>query len=375
MAESSRYCIFCDTTLPISAFPSRIAEGCEHGNPNTCRNCIIRIITHVLSESDSDDEESEDGGLDCPECGEPLTHDDILCFGTCEQAARYEARFFSVLDEDDVWADATSSLVGSRSGSLPDVINERILEDFISMLELEEAQTPDPATPGPDVECVVCLESKPSTDFPSKITDTCAHTTVKTCAGCVEQLLSNAVDGAEWIDPECPECKETLSPPDVQRLGTRAQAECYNERLMKRALQDLVEFRECIKCGVGQFHEGGHEEPIVTCAGCGDKTCFSHNMPWHTGLTCVQYDESKEREEEAKAEDAKNMQVSEELVRSISKACPGPECGYYIQKSEGCDHMTCKKCKFEFCYVCCAAYDTIRVEGNKSHKEDCCYYA
>ena len=32
------------------------------------------------------------------------------------------------------------------------------------------------------------------------------------------------------------------------------------------------------------------------------------------------------------------------------KACPS--CKSPIQKNEGCNHMKCSKCKFDFCWVC-----------------------
>ena len=185
----------------------------------------------------------------------------------------------------------------------------------------------------------------------------------------------DAIDGAEWIDPACPSCSAPLSPPDVQRLGTHAQEERLNERLMKRALADLDEFRECTKCGVGQLHVGGVDQPIVTCAECGNKTCFAHKVAWHAELTCQQYDEELASAEDAKKEDQENVAVSEELVKSISKPCPGEGCGFYIQKSEGCDHMTCRRCKHEFCYECFASYVDIRLKGNTAHTEECKYYA
>jgi len=58
-------------------------------------------------------------------------------------------------------------------------------------------------------------------------------------------------------------------------------------------------------------------------------------MPWHTDLTCDEYEE--EQRERRMQEEA-----SERLVDETSKACPNPKCGIHIEKTTGCDHMTCK---------------------------------
>jgi hypothetical protein len=51
----------------------------------------------------------------------------------------------------------------------------------------------------------------------------------------------------------------------------------------------------------------------------------------------------------------KNNDLEEELLSNLwmmdnTKACT--KCGVSIQKNEGCNHMTCKSCKHEFCWVC-----------------------
>mmetsp|Transcript_40334 Transcript_40334/g.61543 ORF Transcript_40334/g.61543 Transcript_40334/m.61543 type:complete len:86 (-) Transcript_40334:405-662(-) len=41
------------------------------------------------------------------------------------------------------------------------------------------------------------------------------------------------------------------------------------------------------------------------------------------------------------------------LNKNNCKQCP--QCQFWVQRSEGCNHMTCR-CKFEFCYKCGKAY-------------------
>ncbi len=35
-----------------------------------------------------------------------------------------------------------------------------------------------------------------------------------------------------------------------------------------------------------------------------------------------------------------------------SKKCPNLNCNAPIQKNEGCNHVKCYKCKYDFCWIC-----------------------
>lgn len=60
---------------------------------------------------------------------------------------------------------------------------------------------------------------------------------------------------------------------------------------MRAAMSQSDNFIWCTAgCGSGQIHDSDARHPIVTCLHCGERSCFRHNVPWHEGLTCKEYD-------------------------------------------------------------------------------------
>ena len=58
------------------------------------------------------------------------------------------------------------------------------------------------------------------------------------------------------------------------------------------------------------------------------------------------------------------IRLKEYISQSGIKKCP--TCKYLIERNEGSDHMTCSKCKTNFCYIC-GKYN----KGNPTSRGDC----
>lgn len=224
--------------------------------------------------------------------------------------------------------------------------------------------------------CSICLDIPEQ--FPQhRPTSHCTHAST-TCAPCLEQHISHAVQSQGSTMLTCPdsECRQMMEYADVVR-GARNNRACldrYEALLLRRTLEKEPNFRWCKSstCNWGQVHEGGTAAPIVICQACRARSCFTHDIPWHIGLTCEQY--AAQRANTRAAED----QASQEYIGKHAKTCPNPSCGRRIEKSQGCDHMTCRRpagCGHEFCWLCLADYDLIRRDGNHRHASSCRYYA
>ncbi|KAA8897788.1 hypothetical protein FN846DRAFT_892938 [Sphaerosporella brunnea] len=229
-------------------------------------------------------------------------------------------------------------------------------------------------------KCCVCLYTLSTSAFPSgKLTAACNHPAAA-CTSCLTDLFTDcfAKNVASFEAPKCPECAETLSVTDVQRIGGRSLASAYNERLTLSLLRADPDFRECLNpdcsagMGRGQLHEGGEEAPIVTCKYCSAKSCFAHKLPWHEGQTCEEFDEANA---EYRAAREKENQLSTKYMEKKYKRCP--KCKAFIEKFHGCNHMTCRACEHEFCWLCMAPYRGrlgIMDFGNRGHYVGCRFH-
>ncbi|GBB83222.1 hypothetical protein RclHR1_00100026 [Rhizophagus clarus] len=215
------------------------------------------------------------------------------------------------------------------------------------------------------IECQVCFEFRPKQLFP-KITANCDHE-LNICKLCVKKYITSQLDSKMGIEINCPfnECNEKLDHDDIKNIS-EGLFERSNELMVRQTLSMMSEFRWCKnpKCNSGQIHLEGDDAPIMTCQSCGQKSCFTHDIPWHEDSTCSDYEIR-----------LGNDEATKNLLDKKTKSCP--KCGVRITKGDGCDHMTCKirTCKYEFCWLCLADYNTIRKKGNKYHKITCQHYA
>lgn len=110
----------------------------------------------------------------------------------------------------------------------------------------------------------------------------------------------------------------------------------YERQSVLETFEGVPNFMMCVgpNCLSGQLHEGGADQPIMTCTTCKYKSCFTHKAPWHSGLSCAEYDT---REAKKTREDAKTQRY----LAKKTKICPNIKCGLNLDKYTGCDHVKC----------------------------------
>lgn len=266
-------------------------------------------------------------------------------------------------------------------------------------------------------DCEVCGDTVLWAEFPSLAY--CSHEP-GTCAKCYTTWIASEIKRGAWRKIKCPgsECKRVLENYEIQHLITAKEFDQLENLLLRDALSTDSNFRWCQGpgCQSGHVHEGGYEDNIWRCGECGFRVCVFHDNTWHEGETCWEYDyrvsglkerDEKERQERETDEPARKEQEKErkrerkrerkerkkekevrkrqeeedaslKAVSELTKKCPGTRCGWNIEKTSGCDHMTCSRCRHEFCWICFAPFSGgsgIRTNGNTAHAESCPYHS
>ncbi|XP_054838964.1 E3 ubiquitin-protein ligase RNF217 isoform X2 [Eublepharis macularius] len=92
----------------------------------------------------------------------------------------------------------------------------------------------------------------------------------------------------------------------------------------------------------------------IQCPSCQFVWCFKCHSPWHEGVNCKEY----------KKGDKLLRHWASEIEHGQRNAQKCPKCKIHIQRTEGCDHMTCSQCNTNFCYRCGERYRQLRFFGN-----------
>lgn len=72
----------------------------------------------------------------------------------------------------------------------------------------------------------------------------------------------------------------------------------------------------------------------MICFACKFVMCYTHERPWHVGLTCDEYNEQAQKQQ-------MEIMDSEKAIENTFRQCPA--CNVPIEKAHGtCNHMRCK---------------------------------
>ncbi|KAI1383078.1 uncharacterized protein F4822DRAFT_91881 [Hypoxylon trugodes] len=213
--------------------------------------------------------------------------------------------------------------------------------------------------------CIVCNDEKRISEMPNKkrITSSCKHNS-EMCKGCIAQWITTSLDTTTWDHLRCPECPQLLTYENVRAFASPEVFQRYDTLAMRALVSSIPEFVWCCnpRCSFGQIHPTGCSR--AKCHECKRSLCVRHNILWHKGETCEEYERRRQRNQ-------KNNEASEKCIQEIAKPCPG--CKRNIFKYTGCDHVTCT-CGHEWCWLCFGEYYRDQREFLQCrHKMECEY--
>jgi len=174
---------------------------------------------------------------------------------------------------------------------------------------------------------------------------------------CLTGLIDTALKDKSSVGLRCPhlECNAPLSEAEI-RIITR------NNHLPVSAYADittneyLTTQRHAKRCSTPNcsyaFINDDEQRCTTQCPKCEKSYCSACLTPHEQSISC---------------DHAKNqLDSTTRWLHKNTKRCPS--CKAHIQRSVGCDHMTCKNCRYEFCYNCNAPF---RNDDGTSHPSYC----
>jgi len=190
--------------------------------------------------------------------------------------------------------------------------------------------------------CSICGD-----DELTPLTSSCLSCNHTFCNDCWVSYLSTKVSEGE-PQIHCPHLKCNIHVDDVfiKKLVPSAVYEKFLQFVTKNFVQDNDKVRWCPTPGCNNAisldqTSSVSDSSIVECA-CGFKFCFKCHREAHAPASC---DQMKQWEQKCQ-DDSETFNWKTVNCREC------PKCTVAVEKNGGCNHMTCRQCKYEWCWVC-----------------------
>lgn len=212
--------------------------------------------------------------------------------------------------------------------------------------------TPKPPQTG--FECFICYDDSPDLTFSME----CGHTT---CLECYRQYAQQKImDEGQAETLKCPQFKCTilLNRQAVLTLFEKSHPDVikkYNEYLLKHFVMIMDKMAFCPSPDCQYILEVPSIKridpnkivPTVVC-NCKNSFCFACGGEDHRPATCSITSAWLKR--------CQDDSETANWIKANTQECP--KCHSTIEKNGGCNHMTCKQCRYEFCWVCMGAWSS-----------------
>ncbi|EDR13870.1 uncharacterized protein LACBIDRAFT_304985 [Laccaria bicolor S238N-H82] len=228
-----------------------------------------------------------------------------------------------VLGEDNVSLDLASMpcRLTIKGGDEARHHLSRLLDESLTNFSLEQNHAAD----GDDI-CLICYDTVP---HPESLG--CGHTY---CTACLRHYLTLAQDTKKF--------------PLVCMVAFLSYLDKHPQEL-----------KYCTTPDCSQIYQSNSTKAVLQCPSCLSTICPSCHEEAHEGITC---DERKFYSSPAEQERLTNEWAAMNGV----KKCP--TCGVWLEKTEGCNHMSCK-CGAHICWRCMGVFtaETIYAHMETEH--------
>jgi ariadne-1 len=264
-----------------------------------------------------------------------------------------------ILSQQQKFIDEVASILGLPYAQAAILVRhmrwnkEKLIEQFMDKPEkvLESAGLGSSFSESPSTRivkeftCEICYEDDANMQtYAMK----CDH---RYCTDCYTHYLTQKVkEEGEAARIECPRdgCHRIVDAKSLKLLVKDDVKDRYEVLLTRTYVDDKENLKWCpapecvyaIDCGIKK-RELSRIVPTVHCR-CKHGFCFGCTLADHQPAPC-----SLVKKWLKKCEDDSE---TSNWISANTKECP--KCNSTIEKNGGCNHMTCRKCKHEFCWMC-----------------------
>lgn len=199
--------------------------------------------------------------------------------------------------------------------------------------------------PPKDKTCNICYD-----EADAMLAMPCGHAF---CLDCWYDFCDNCVmEGPSCITATCPDagCKERITEEEMTKaLGENAP---QLQKFLNFQLRSFVESNPLTRWCPGRGCERvasalstaamEAEGNVAHCDKCTQSFCLVCGEPPHAPASCKDLAKWNEK--------CRNESETANWILANTKSCP--KCVSRIEKNQGCNHMTCQRCRYEFCWIC-----------------------
>ncbi|XP_061677291.1 ankyrin repeat and IBR domain-containing protein 1-like isoform X1 [Syngnathoides biaculeatus] len=217
-------------------------------------------------------------------------------------------------------------------------------------------------------ECGICMSS--ISVFEEPVDMSCGH---EFCRACWEGFLNLKIQEGEAHNILCPafDCFQLVPVEVIESVVSREMDKRYLQFDIKAFVENNPAIRWCPEAGCERAvrlktHGSGSSTsdplsfpllraPAVDC-GKGHLFCWECQGEAHEPCDCDVWKLWLQKVNEMKPEELAGVSEAYEDAANclwlLTNSKPCANCKSPIQKNEGCNHMQCAKCKYDFCWIC-----------------------
>jgi hypothetical protein len=153
-----------------------------------------------------------------------------------------------------------------------------------------------------------------------------------------EKINNNFIEGIKCLEKDC---DAKLYDNFIQKklFGDIPLLEKYIKLDKKRQLMLNPNIQLCPSPDCDSYALKSGKNKYVSCIKYGHQFCFNCLKDWHGDKECDN-----------------SLDNSFKKWRDSNTVRRCPKCKYFIEKDEGCNHITCYNCRYQFCWLCMGEY-------------------